>query len=79
MPAIQPIVAKHWRAMESQDKYLAQCVTQPPLTEFQGQTNIGECVVKFGPTDYFSLCLCVCLFQRHLEYLNDYFHEYKIN
>ena len=42
MPAIQPIVAKHLRAMESQDKYLAQCVTQPPLSEFQGQANIGE-------------------------------------
>ena len=46
MPAIQPIVAKHWRTMRTQDKYLAECFTQPPLTAFRRQTNIRDFLIK---------------------------------
>ena len=46
MPAIQPIVAKHWRTMRNQDKYLAECFNQPPLTAFRRQINIRDFLIK---------------------------------
>ena len=30
IPAIQPMVAKHWRSMKAQDKYIGDCFKQPP-------------------------------------------------
>ena len=46
MPPIQPLMAKHWRAMKTQDKYLAECFSQPPLTAFRRQTNIRDFLIK---------------------------------
>ena len=37
MPAIQPIIAKHWRSMTGQDKYLSECFPQPPLQPLEGK------------------------------------------
>ena len=32
--------------MKSQDKYLAECFTQPPMTAFRRQTNIRDLLIK---------------------------------
>ena len=42
IPSLEPIVAKHWRAMKSQDKYPKDCFTQPPLIGFRRQANIRD-------------------------------------
>ena len=39
-PALQPIVAKHYRAMKSQDKYLGECFPMPPLIGYRRQSNL---------------------------------------
>ena len=52
LPSIPSIQAKHWRAMDSKDQYLAKCFPEPPLTAFKGQTNLKELLIiaKFpGP------------------------------
>ena len=46
MPNIQPIQAKHWRAMVSQDQYLAKVFPQPPLTGFKRQPNIRNHLIR---------------------------------
>ena len=46
IPALEPIVAKHWRAMKSQDKYLKDCFTQPPLIGFRRQANIRDLLIR---------------------------------
>ena len=46
MPCIQPIQAKHWRAMVSQDQYLAKVFPQPPLTGFKKQPNIRNHLIR---------------------------------
>ena len=35
LPTIPSIQAKHWRAMVSQDNYLAEVFPEPPLTGFK--------------------------------------------
>ena len=46
MPSIKPIIARHWRAMTSQDKYLSECFSQPPMTAFRRQTNMRDLLIK---------------------------------
>ena len=46
MPALQPIIAKHWRSMVLQDKHLEKCFSQPPLTAFKRQTNLRDLLIK---------------------------------
>ena len=46
LPAITSIQAKHWRAMKSQDQYLAQVFPQPPLTGFKRQKNLREYLIR---------------------------------
>ena len=46
MPALQPIISKHWRAMQAQDKYLNECFNKNPLTGFRRQANIRDILVK---------------------------------
>ena len=46
MPALQPIISKHWRAMQAQDKYLNECFNKSPLTGFRRQANIRDILVK---------------------------------
>jgi hypothetical protein len=46
LPAIQSIMAKHWRAMISQDKYLGEVFPQPPLTAFKRQNNIRNYIIR---------------------------------
>ena len=46
LPAIQPIVAKHWRSMKTQDKYLKECFPGPPLTAFQRQPNLPYMLIN---------------------------------
>ena len=52
LPAIQSIQAKHWRSMISQDPYLHEVFSQPPLTEFRRQRNIRDHLIRAKvPTD----------------------------
>ena len=46
LPAIQTIQAKHWRSMVSQDPYLSEVFTQPPLTAFRRQRNIKDHIIR---------------------------------
>ena len=46
MPAIQQIIAKHWRSMTGQDKNLRECFKRPPLTAFRRQTNLRDLLIK---------------------------------
>jgi hypothetical protein len=46
LPSIPNIQAKHWRAMTSQDQYLAECFPEPPLTAFRRQRNIRDLLIK---------------------------------
>ena len=41
LPPIQSIQAKHWRSMVSQDPYLSEVFSQPPLTAYRRQRNTG--------------------------------------
>ena len=40
LPSIQQIQSKHWRAMISQDKYLAEVFQEAPLTAYKRQNNL---------------------------------------
>ena len=52
LPAIQSIQAKHWRSMVSQDPYLNEVFSQPPLTAFRRQRNIRDHLIRVKvPTD----------------------------
>ena len=44
IPAIQPMVGKHWRYMKVQDKYLG--FKQPPLIAYKRQRNIKDFLIK---------------------------------
>ena len=46
LPPIQPIIAKHYRTMVSEDKYLKKCFSKPPLTAFRRQNNIRNYLIK---------------------------------
>ena len=46
LPSIPSIQAKHWKAMVSQDQYLAKCFPGPPLTAFKRPTNLNELFIK---------------------------------
>ena len=40
------MVAKHWRSIKFQDKYLSECFAQPPLIAFKRQSNIRDGLIK---------------------------------
>ena len=46
LPSIGSIQAKHWRSMVSQNKYLAECFPEPPLTAFKRPRNIKELLIR---------------------------------
>ena len=46
LPSISSIQAKHWRAMVSQNQYLAKCFPKPPLTAFKRPKNIKEFLIR---------------------------------
>ena len=46
LPAMHQIVAKHWRSMVSQNKYLKGCFTEPPLIAYRRQSNLRNFLVK---------------------------------
>ena len=46
LPPIQSIQAKHWRSMVSQDPYLSEVFTQPPLTAYRRQRNIRDNLIR---------------------------------
>ena len=46
LPSISSAQAKHWRAMVSQDSYLAEVFPQPPLTAFKRQKNLRDFLVR---------------------------------
>ena len=46
LPAIQSIQAKHWRSMVSQDPYLSEVFSQPPLTAYKRQKNIRDHLIR---------------------------------
>ena len=46
LPSIQQIVAKHWRSMKSQDKYLSDCFSKPMLTAYRRQPNLRNILIK---------------------------------
>ena len=45
IPALQPMIAKYWRAM-TQEKYMKGCFSQPPLIAFRRQTNCRDLIIK---------------------------------
>ena len=46
LPPIQSIQAKHWRSMVSQDPYLSEVFSQPPLTAHKRQKNIRDHLIR---------------------------------
>ena len=46
LPPIQRIQAKHWRSMVSQDPYLSEVFSQPPLTAYRRQKNIRDHIIR---------------------------------
>ena len=46
LPNIASIGAKHWRSMVSQNNYLAECFTAPPLIAFKRQRNMRESLIR---------------------------------
>jgi hypothetical protein len=46
MPAVQPMLLKHWRSMISQNSYLKEVFDQPPLTAFRRQQNLRNFLIK---------------------------------
>ena len=46
LPALGPIVAKHWRSMASRDAYLSKVFKRPPLIAFKRQKNLRENLIK---------------------------------
>ena len=57
MPAVQPMLLKHYRSMISQDSYRKEVFSQPPLTAFRRQQNLRNFLIKSKvppPTDHYS-------------------------
>ena len=46
MPAVQPMLLKHWRSTISQNSYLKEVFDQPPLTTFRRQQNLRNFLIK---------------------------------
>ena len=46
LPSIQPIQAKHWRAMTSRDCRLKEVFPAPPLTAFKRQRNLRDHLIR---------------------------------
>ena len=46
LPSIQKVQAKHWRAMITQNKYLAEVFVEPPLTAYRRQNNLRDMLIK---------------------------------
>ena len=46
LPALQPLIAKHYKAMVSQEKYLKNCFTKPPLIALRREANIRNFLIK---------------------------------
>ena len=46
LPAMHQIVAKHWRSMVSQNKYLKGCFKEPPLIDYRRQSNLRNFLIK---------------------------------
>ena len=46
LPSISNVQAKHWRAMVSQNKYLAEVFVEPPLTAYRRQNNLRDMLIK---------------------------------
>ena len=45
-PALLPIVAKHYRAMKSHDKYLGECFPKPAMIGYRRQANLRNFLIK---------------------------------
>ena len=46
IPALEPIISKHFRAMKAQDKYLNRCFSKNPLIGFRRQAKIKDILIK---------------------------------
>ena len=46
LPSVQAIQAKHWRSMVSQDPYLHEVFSLPPLTAYKRQKNVRDHLVR---------------------------------
>ena len=46
LSAISQIVARHWRSMKAQDKYLSDCFNKPLLTAYRRQPNLQNLLIK---------------------------------
>ena len=46
LPSIPSIQNKHWRSMVSQNPYLAEVFSEPPLTAYKRQRNIRDHIVR---------------------------------
>ena len=46
MPALAPMLAKHWRSMTNSDAHLKECFPQPPLTAYRRQQNLKDILIK---------------------------------
>ena len=46
LPSITSIATKHWRSMISQDQFLKECFSAPPLISYKRQTNIRESIIR---------------------------------
>ena len=45
-PTLQSVLAKHWRAMTSQDAHLAEVFPLPPLVAYKRQRNIRDRLIR---------------------------------
>ena len=46
LPAINPIISKHWRAMINQDEHLKEVFSAPPMVAYKRQRNQKDLLVK---------------------------------
>ena len=46
MPALAPMLAKHWRSMTNTNAHLKECFPQPPLTAYRRQQNLRDILIK---------------------------------
>ena len=46
LPSIPQVVAKHWRSMITQNKYLKECFVKQPLTAYRRQNNLRNFLIK---------------------------------
>ena len=94
MPALAPMLAKHWRSMTNSDAHLKDCFPQPPLTAYRRPQNLQDILIKSklpqpprkypkrkikGIKHVKNLAHHVQLYKKSKEHKNDKFSNWNVN